>query len=280
MQPNGADWAARGGVGWPPLASKRGGIGDRPELPWGLLRRKPPVPGQKGVESGLDAQRPSVPPVSEKPARIWRARALWAVALIGWIATSLVGLSALALYSSTSGAAAQAPARWPAGSTLTLGSEGPTLLVFSHPRCSCTRATVYELARLLPRLGARIHVHAVVFRPKGVHVGWEDSDLLEKLRRLPSTEVRIDRGGLETSRFGGLTSGQVLLYDSGGALVFEGGITPGRSHTGDNAGSQRIAALVRGEEVERRSAPVFGCAFEDAELTSFLLHPAPRQHWR
>ena len=43
------------------------------------------------------------------------------------------------------------------------------------------------------------------------------------------------------------TSGQVVVYDAKGALLFSGGITAARGHMGDNAGRDRITALLRGD---------------------------------
>ena len=49
------------------------------------------------------------------------------------------------------------------------------------------------------------------------------------------TVVRDDMAG-EARRFGAVTSGQTLLFDTQGNLLFSGGITAARAQAGDNAG--------------------------------------------
>ena len=53
-----------------------------------------------------------------------------------------------------------------------------------------------------------------------------------------------DDDGAEARRFGAETSGQTLLYDEHGALLFSGGITGARGHAGDNAGRASLVALL------------------------------------
>ena len=55
-----------------------------------------------------------------------------------------------------------------------------------------------------------------------------------------------------------------VLYDAAGHLLFHGGITPSRGHSGDNAGSQAIAALLTHHLADRQHTPVFGCDVFDA----------------
>jgi hypothetical protein len=71
--------------------------------------------------------------------------------------------------------------------------------------------------------------------------------------------VLRDDGGGEARAFGVATSGQTLLYDSRGALVFNGGITGSRGHAGDNAGRAALIALIGRAPTDRSGANVFGC---------------------
>ncbi|HTC21602.1 MAG TPA: hypothetical protein VK859_12185, partial [bacterium] len=83
--------------------------------------------------------------------------------------------------------------------------------------------------------------------------------LVSSARRIPDTRVVIDLDGSEAARFGARTSGQVVLYDEGGRLLFNGGITEGRGHIGDNAGLQRIVSLVKTGRADKNDSLVFGC---------------------
>ena len=66
--------------------------------------------------------------------------------------------------------------------------------------------------------------------------------------------------GTEARRFGVSTSGQTLLYDNAGALLFAGGITGARAHQGDNDGRRSIVALLNRETPARTATNVFGCS--------------------
>jgi hypothetical protein len=66
-----------------------------------------------------------------------------------------------------------------------------------------------------------------------------------------------------------VTSGQVLLYDVSGRLVFRGGITAGRGHAGDNVGRDNVVAFLLHDTVPAESTPVFGCSIDDAEPADF-----------
>ena len=112
----------------------------------------------------------------------------------------------------------------------------PTLVLLAHPQCSCTRATLEELGEVLARAEHRPKTYVVFLKPSSFANGWEMTDLWQTAARLPDVTVVRDDDGREASRFGAATSGQTLLYDTRGALLFSGGITGARGHAGDNAG--------------------------------------------
>jgi hypothetical protein len=56
-----------------------------------------------------------------------------------------------------------------------------------------------------------------------------------------------------------VTSGLVLVYDSFGTLVLQGGITPARDHEGDNTGRASVTSLIARAACSESSSPVFGC---------------------
>lgn len=169
----------------------------------------------------------------------------------GWVLLLALGMGALAFHGHQPGEAADAPPVWPADSRLQLARRQPTLLLFVHPECPCTRASLAELARLLvrcPELRA-----TVVLRP-GPAVS------------LPSGVTAVQDDGLaETARFGAFTSGQVLLYGTDGRLRFAGGITVSRGHEGDNDGADAVARAVTGGS-GLSGGPVFGCGLGNDEF--------------
>ena len=179
-----------------------------------------------------------------------------------WLAATGVGMHVLASHAGTPGTPATPPATWPAGSRLGRESGRPTLVLVAHPRCPCTRASLWELARLMPRLAGRVAVRVLFVRPAGVESAWEETDLWSSAVDILGVQVLRDDAGMEARRFGAFTSGQVLLYGADGALVFSGGLTPSRGHMGDSAGRWAILTLVTGG-APAPSTAVFGCALFD-----------------
>lgn len=187
-----------------------------------------------------------------------------------WVATILGGLLVLVDHATAPGAAALAPQRWPAESTLARDGRRPTLVALLHPQCPCSWATVAELERLAARLPDRLAIDVVLLQPSAGEAAWNDGAMRGALAGLSGARVYDDLGGVESMRFGGRTSGQVLLYDRGGALRFAGGITPARAHQGETYGADAIvrAALsdpaIDGFDPHAATSPVFGCSLGTA----------------
>ncbi len=186
-------------------------------------------------------------------------RVLWA-ALVVWLASVGTGLGWLLAYDTTPGTAARAPSGWPAASALPRDASGPTLVMLAHPRCDCTRASLGELAELLARARHRPRTFVVFIRPGGVAAAWENTGTFDQATRIPGVTVIRDDNGAEAERFGVSTSGQTLLYDRDGQLVYAGGITGSRGKSGSNAGRSMVLELLAGAHPTRATAQVFGCS--------------------
>jgi hypothetical protein len=200
---------------------------------------------------------PAAPAHSRVAARRWLA--IVAPALV-WVTGVTLGFAVLGRHSTTPGEAAAGPSQWPSATRLSRAPAGrSTLLLFVHPKCPCTRATMGELEILMARSMERAEACVVFVRPPEVAAGWERTDLWQRATRIPGVVVRVDEGGVEAQRFGAVTSGEVLVYDPSGALRFAGGITAARGHSGDNAGRSAVEALLAGHDDALRSSPVFGC---------------------
>ena len=166
-------------------------------------------------------------------------------------------------YQFTNGHAGETPAHWPRGTTLPLDQERKTLIMFAHPRCPCTRASLEELNRLMARRSQSVAVHVKFLRPPRVVDGWTKTDLRQGVAAIPGINVSEDLDGSEAARFGAETSGFVVLYDPQGRLLFKGGITGSRGHVGDNEGQGAVSALLAGESSVPRRTRVFGCSLLD-----------------
>lgn len=181
-----------------------------------------------------------------------------------WVALCLClvvgGLVVSTVWMTRPGAATAGPATWPDASQLRRAEGRHTLLVFAHPHCVCTAATLRELAQIVSRCQDRLTVHVVFCAPPGAEEGWEQSDLWRHAEELPGVSVIADLDGLEARRFGAHTSGATYLFDATGALRFAGGITSSRGHEGDNEGRSAVIDHVLGREPGRATTFVYGCA--------------------
>jgi hypothetical protein len=176
-----------------------------------------------------------------------------------WAALVLSAFAAVTSYKSTPGAAAEPPAEWPAASDIERDADRPTLLMFAHPRCPCTRASIDELGKLIDAAPNTFSAHVLFMKPAGADGAWQNTDTVARARALEGAATTFDGDSAEAARFGAHVSGEVLLYGRSGELLFRGGITPGRGHPGDSLGRQRLLAILAGNQTDRTDAPTFGC---------------------
>jgi hypothetical protein len=190
---------------------------------------------------------------------------IWALAVGLWIIGVSVGFVALAEYTGTPGSIAhEAPAAWPSASALEREAGRAKLLMFVHPECSCSRASLNELERLLVGFqDASLAVEVAFVLPSGAPESFADTSLWARANAIPGVRATRDRDGKEAARFGAATSGHTLLYGADGALLFSGGLTRARGHEGPSAGSARLATLLRRGHTDRSESAIFGCALED-----------------
>jgi len=186
-------------------------------------------------------------------------RKAFIIGTIGWLLVVVAGLGSLWSYSVTPGEPAAAPAEWPTSTGLRRGPGVPTLVVFLHPHCPCSRATIGELARLVAQANGRMTTYVVFSRPREVAKEWTKTDLWRSASLVPGATVLSDDEELEARRFGAITSGETVLYDAQGHLIFSGGITAARGHFGDNAGRSAIVAFLVDGDRSLSQTPVFGC---------------------
>jgi hypothetical protein len=167
-------------------------------------------------------------------------------------------------YESAAGRTGDIPPAWPSGATVALEATRPTLVMFAHPKCPCTRASLGELNRLLARCQTRPVVHVFFLKPEGQADDWGKGDLWRAAANIPGVRLHEDVAGAEADRFGAQTSGHVVLYDPQGRMRFQGGITTARGQAGDSAGVKHLLTLLAGDEVRLESRPpVFGCALRE-----------------
>jgi hypothetical protein len=183
----------------------------------------------------------------------------WVAACGLWFAVVLTGTWFMTRYSQTPGASAEAPKEWPAASHIPRDTASLTLIMFAHPHCPCSRGSIGELDEVMARCQGRVRAQVWFLQPEGKDQDWAKTDLWRTAEAIPGVTVRSDADGSEARLFRAETSGQTLLYASDGSLIFQGGITGARGHSGDNAGrSALMASMERGSAKSAKTA-VFGC---------------------
>jgi hypothetical protein len=179
-----------------------------------------------------------------------------------WLALLGAGGYAAFRYETTAGVDATSGPRWPQASRLARAADGATVVMFVHPECGCTAASLAELAAIVDDAApARVLIVFV----GGPAAALPTSANWRAAGRIPGAIRVADPGGPtgEARRFGARTSGHVAVYDRHGALVFSGGITGSRGHVGDNVGRRAAIDALRGAPAPALHA-VFGCSLEDA----------------
>jgi hypothetical protein len=192
----------------------------------------------------------------------------WALTiLIGavWVVALFAAHRALLGYDYQAGADAKAPVTWPHDTRVPRTDSVPAIVVFAHPKCPCTRATIEELAVLMAKVHGRATATVVFVRPDEFPAGWEKTDLWNSAARIPGVDVLSDPGEVEAARFGAQASGQTMFYDASGVLKFSGGITEFRGHSGDNAGRSAVASLALTGSADIDHTSVYGCSLKNPE---------------
>jgi hypothetical protein len=197
---------------------------------------------------------------------VWREILTWGGIAV-WLTSTAVGFGLWQEYEATPGAA-------PAASQVLAATEHPRVVVYLHPRCPCSRATLDELALVLEQ-HRDAEVEIVFVRPPGVEAGWERGELWDRAAALPGVRVRVDIDGTEAKAAGAATSGTVVYSNEAGRVLFQGGITRGRGAHGENAGRTALEASLCGGSAGIDKTPIYGCPLAAPDRLSPIL-PIPR----
>ena len=194
-----------------------------------------------------------------QPGQGAMGRAFVTVVGLVWLGASVAGLGSLWRYDATPGPVGASPTRLP----LQIGGSFARIAIlymFVHPRCPCSRASIAELDRLMARCDDRLRAEVYFYKPSAAPEGWEKTDLWRSAAAIPGVHVHSDTAGVEARRLQARTSGETMLYAADGRLLFHGGITWARGHSGDNAGSAAVISVLQTGRAPITTAPVFGCS--------------------
>jgi hypothetical protein len=189
------------------------------------------------------------------PARLTvtlREAALWTMGL-------LVAVALFTMWAAREEQKASAKSHnWPEGAPLTLDPARLTLLLFVHPQCRGTEATLQTLARVMERCAGHANVTIMMYEDPALLAHWKGSPIKSEAESIPGAMVREDHMGEAADFFDVATSGSALLFAPDGSLLYRGGITPGLGQAGE--GEVLQTWLIEGRGV--RHEPVFGCSLQ------------------
>ena len=177
-------------------------------------------------------------------------------------------------YDNTPGAAADAPAAWPAESALARDPAAPTLVMLAHPRCDCTRASLGELAELL----ARVTVGRGRSSCSSGPAAWPAAGSRPALWRSGGTDSRRHGRARRRRRRGAAVRRPDVGPDAAvrratARLLYSRRHTGARGKSGDNTGRATfwwLWSTARADRAPRRrssAAPLFGPVDEPAAAT-------------
>lgn len=167
-------------------------------------------------------------------------------------------------YSNAKGTSAFIEDQWPDDSRIERDIH-PTLVMFVHPYCPCSLASIGELERLMPFIHNKVNINIVFISLKNMQSAdsseWKNTQLYKQASKIPGVTIVRDVEEREAKLFGAETSGHTAFFDQKGKLVFNGGITPARGHMGDSLGRTTILGWMENNHLDKRvEGAIFGCA--------------------
>lgn len=177
-----------------------------------------------------------------------------------WASFVVVGQGWL-LEKSNEGSPAHTEVSWPQDSSLQLDADKFTLLFFAHPKCACTKASLYELDRLMTRHVNKLTGYIAFASASEFESEFSEGNntLWNQATRINSLTTFCDCDNEESRRFKANVSGTVVVFSPNKQLCFAGGITASKGHCGISAGIQAIDLILSQPTTEVIRTPVFGC---------------------
>ena len=185
------------------------------------------------------------------------------VSTVLWMFALGFGLHAMMVYKGRPGPVGQTPDSWPKNGLIALPATHPELVMFAHPKCPCTRASLGELEALAAQANGKFEATVSFYEPDSKAETWENTANVKSARSIPGVRVVFDKNGKLANQFGAQTSGYTVLYSPAGKLLFSGGLTGSRGHLGDNAGFESALKLINVASASPVRTKAFGCELFD-----------------
>src|SRR2546427_12900141 len=130
-----------------------------------------------------------------------KKKAIAVVALAIWASVVGFGMSILWRHSTTAGKPAIPLAGWPANAPLPLAKGRATLVMFAHPNCPCSRASIGELAVIMARSRGKLDARVLFLKPANEASAWVRTDLWRTAQSIPGVQAIEDPDGAFALRF-------------------------------------------------------------------------------
>ena len=181
-----------------------------------------------------------------------------AVALI-CVATAVYSFKLLHEFETTPGNQGQITNAWPSSNHMILDNTHATLIMFAHPRCTCSKASLQTLMRIVKESKSNSASKIFFYVPKNAEAQWKENENWKIAESIPGVKVEEDLDGAIAAEFGAKTSGHTFLYSPQGSLIFSGGLTDTRGAAGNSKGRQIILDYLVNQKHQENRIPVFGC---------------------
>jgi hypothetical protein len=130
-------------------------------------------------------------------------------------------------YQSGRQVAAETPSQWPMTSSLMRQADLPSVILFANPNSPCTTDTLAQLKEAVE--GERVKASIVFWAPEHADEESLNSNNIDQAKQISGATIVFDSKGHEFANFGIQSSGQVIVYDPNGQLVYNGDITGSES---------------------------------------------------
>src|SRR5207248_9934213 len=110
-------------------------------------------------------------------------------AVVLWVPVVAFGIVTLWKCSATPGRLAAPPLYWPEKVKIKRAEKRATLLIFAHPRCPCSSASLGELAILMAHAGGRVDANVFFYVPANGAGTWARTDLWRDASNIPGVRA-------------------------------------------------------------------------------------------
>ena len=139
------------------------------------------------------------------------------------------------------------------------GAGQVRIVMALHPKCPCTRRSLDELQSLLGIAPEKTHCTFLVGLPSSKSKTWMDTDTVATASGLPNVDIITDQDSARAKSLGLSRSGESLVINDAGQVVFQSGITAGRSCKMRNPSSDAVSEFLLHGTCPAITTPMFGC---------------------